>query len=256
MLELFSDIFACRDNALRRIDPRAKLAVAITIILATVTAQRPLFPVLMLVCCLTTLLALKMPVRIIALRMTIPMSIVSVLVILNAFMTGTHVLYSFLLFDFPLEITTDGLWQGVLMGSRVLGAVSAILVLSFATPTHDIFRALRWLGISRDWVEVALLMYRHIFTLLDQATDMEAAQRVRLGYSGVRRSLSSMGALVGSVLIRSLDQGMRTHEAMQVRGYHGHMPYGPMPRMNTLDRSFAILGTLTVLTAYALLEWR
>ena len=109
------------------------------------------------------------------------------------------------------------------MGSRVLGSVSVVLLLSSVTPAHRIFHSLRWLGVPRGWVEIATLMYRYIFTLLDQTADVLAAQRVRLGYSGLKRSLVSLGVLTGAVIVQSLEQATRTYEAMSLRGYQGQI---------------------------------
>ncbi len=256
MFELFSDIFACRDNALRRVDARAKLAIAAAMILASLLSEQLLLPALFFSICLFTLLCLRIPARIVILRLAIPLGIVFVLVVLNGFLSGTHPIFFVSVFGHPLQFTVDGLRAGLVMGSHVLGAVSVMLTLSVSTPTHEIFHCLRWLRISRNWVEVALLMYRHTFSLVDQAAELEAAQRVRLGYTGLHRSLTSAGALVGSVLIRSLEQGVHTHEAMQVRGYTGHMPFGPMPRMNNADRALIVVGVLCVFCAYGWLEVR
>ena len=76
--------------------------------------------------------------------------------------------------------------RGVLLGSRVLGAVSVMLLLSSVTPAYKIFGALRWFHVPEGWVEIALLVYRYTFLLSDQTADIAAAQRVRLGYSVVR----------------------------------------------------------------------
>ena len=61
--------------------------------------------------------------------------------------------------------------------------------------------------------------------------------------------------LVGTVMVRSMDQGLRTHEAMVARNYTGQMPYGPVPAMRRADRWVTVAGALVVPTVYALVEW-
>jgi cobalt/nickel transport system permease protein len=117
------------------------------------------------------------------------------------------------------------------------------LLLSSITPAHRIFHALRVLGMPRGWVEVALLMYRYIFTVLDLVSDMISAQRVRLGYSGVKRGLASLATVAGTIVVRALDQAERTHEAMQLRGFRGDIPLG---RMRPLLRRDWLLMSLSV----------
>jgi len=61
---------------------------------------------------------------------------------------------------------------------------------------------------------VPLYFYAH-----DQAADVMDAQKCGLGYSSLRRSLSSTGVLAGTVMKVAMDQGIRTYEAMELRGY-------------------------------------
>ena len=76
----------------------------------------------------------------------------------------------------------EGALHGALLGTRVLGAVSVLLLLSSTARAHQIFNALRWFGVPKGWVEVGMLMYRYIFMLLDLAADVmnapEGAARV------------------------------------------------------------------------------
>ena len=80
-----------------------------------------------------------------------------------------------------------------------------------------------------------MLMYRYTFVLLDLTAEVIAAQKVRLGYAGLQRGLSSAGTLGGTVILRSMDQAVCTNQAMRVRGYSGNIPLGPMPALTRRD---------------------
>jgi cobalt/nickel transport system permease protein len=82
-----------------------------------------------------------------------------------------------------------------------------------------------------------------------------SAQRLRLGYSTVKRSLSSTGVLAGTVLILSLDQAVRTYDAMMLRGYKGYMPFGPLPALSGKDRWILVLVPGVVIVVYLMCEW-
>jgi cobalt/nickel transport system permease protein len=255
MFELFSDIFACRDNVLTRMDPRPKLVIAITVILTVVRSSSLVLPLTALAASLAVMLALRIPVRLLLLRLAGPMGIVVMLVILQSFMTGTTPLFSASIFGWVLTATQEGLMRGMLLGSRVLGAVAVMLLLSSVTPAYKVFHALRWFRIPEAWVEIALLVYRYVFALLEQASDVATAQRVRLGYSNLSRSLSSVGVLAGTVITRSMDQAMRTYEAMTLRGYRGQLPFGPLPCMSRVEKGLMCLVPALVLAAHVLVEW-
>jgi len=255
MFELFSDIMACRSNALTRVDPRVKLVCALSVLAAVLFSTRPALPLAVLAVCLAAMLALRLPFRLTLLRLAAPSLVVVVLMLLQSFMRGSTPLWSFTLGEFRFTATVEGVRDAILLGSRVFGAASVMLLLSSVTPAHQVFHALRWLGMPKTWVEVALLTYRYVFVLLDEASDVATAQRVRLGYATVGRSLSSLGALSGTVIVRSLDQSVRTHEAMTLRGYAGSMPFGPLPPLKPLARLALLLAPLLLAGLFCLVEY-
>jgi cobalt/nickel transport system permease protein len=187
-------------------------------------------------------------------RLAAPVTIALVLVVLQTFIVGSTPLFTFSFFKWKISGFQEGALRGVLIGCRVLGAVSLMLLMSFATQAHRIFHTLRWLGVPKGWVEVAMLMYRYTFTLLDQAAEVMDAQRLRLGYSTIRRSFSSVGVLAGTVMILSMDQAVSTYDAMMLRGYKGYMPFGPLPAMSGKDLLILVTAPCIVLAAYLLCE--
>jgi cobalt/nickel transport system permease protein len=255
MLDLFSDIFAYRDHSWTRMDPRGKLVLSLAAILGVILSTRMVFPLAVFAFCLGAMLCLRLPARLVLARLAAPLGIVVVLILLQSLFFGRTKVFSFSLLGIEWVLKQEGGWRGLLMGSKVLGAVSVMLLLSLVTPAHKIFHALLWFRIPRGWVEIAMLMYRYVFSLLDDTADVAAAQKVRLGYRGIKRSLSSCGALAGAVIIRSLDQATHTREAMIIRGYKGSIPFGPMPAMGWMDR-LRIAGFSALLAAvYLFLEW-
>lgn len=255
MFDIFSDIFALRSNSLTRFDARLKMLAAIPCLLVVILSSRPFLPVAVTIASLLALRALRIPFKLILIRMAPPMATVLLLVLIQSLLSGSTPWLSFPLGHWHIVLKREGALHGALMGSRVLGAVSLAILFGVATPAHDLFRSLKWARLPGELVEVAMLMYRYIFTLIDQASDVAEAQKMRLGYLGVRRSLSSMGTLAGTVIIRSIDQATRTHEAMTLRGYSGAMPFEPMPPFVLRDTWIASFVALALILLYALQEW-
>jgi cobalt/nickel transport system permease protein len=255
MFDLFLDIFTYRDNALTRTDPRVKLLVALAGLFAVVTSERPILPIGVFVLCLGTVAALRVPAKLVALRLAAPLSTVAVLVVIQTFVTGTTPLFALTLGGWTLTAKAEGLRQGLLLGVRVLGALSIVLLLGITTPAHRIFHALQGFRISKNWLEIAILMYRYIFVLMDRAGDLAAAQRLRLGYRARGRALSSFTTLAGATVVHSFEQARRTHDAMRLRGYRGTMPFGPLPVLGRKDRTLLALSLTAIAAAYGFFEW-
>jgi cobalt/nickel transport system permease protein len=228
MIELFSDIFTNRENALMETDARIKLIVALFAILLAILSEGPKFSAVLFLVAVFILFALRLPWKHVFARFLVPFGTITVLGVLQLFMTDGYAIFSIQLPHFALTATREGFLNTIHIGARILGAVGMVVVLGVITPAHDVFRALLWLRVPRTWVEVAMLMYRYIFVLLEITMDMATAQKLRLGYSGTAMSLKSAGALTGAVILRSIDQSERTSEAMLLRGYVGELPVGRM----------------------------
>lgn len=256
MVEPFSDIFAGRENVLTRLDPRAKLSAAAGGLLAVLFSRGAALPILLFAASLSGMFAVRLPARWVLSRLAGPAAIAAVLMLLQSVLVGVTPLFSVSVAGFRFTAMAEGARRGLFLAARVLGCSSIVLLLASVTPAHRIFHVLRWAGLPGGWVEIAMLTYRYAFVLLEQAAEVSAAQRVRLGYSRLRPSLSSAGTLGGTVFLRSMDQADRTYEAMRVRGYSGNVPFGAMGPMRRTDRCVACLAPLTLLAAYLLAEGR
>lgn len=252
--ELFTDLFAGRDNLLTRLDARVKLLVVLMTLIAITMSTQPLLPLVAFAACLTTSAWIGIPWRYMGLRMLAPMIVATVLVILQSLLYGSTPLVSTHLFGWHVVITREGWHSGLLMAARVLGGVSVIFLLGNVTPAHMIFRALRSLGIPHNAVEMVMLTYRYVFVLLDLSAEITCAQRLRLGYSHIRSSLTCIGNAAGMVIIHAIDQASRSHEAMQLRGYTGEFPLGSMPPLRRRDFTTVALSFLTIGTILTLIE--
>lgn len=222
-------------NVLWRLDPRVKLAVSLVAIVAVVLSTQVALPLAVFAACVAAAIILKAPLRLMLHRMAAPVALAVFVCLLRAMMTCGVAVASLKLGPWTLSVTRQGLLDGGLIGSRVLGSVSVIVLLCTFTPAYRIFAALHWAKMPRSLVEIAMLMYRYIFTLFEECAGVSAAQKVRLGHSTVARSLRSMGELAGIVTLRSIDQADKTHEAMVCRGYRGNLQIAPLPALGAAN---------------------
>lgn len=205
--EAFSDYFAQRANYLTEVDTRAKMLFVVTAILIVVSSPNPCVPLIIFFLSLVLLLGVRIPARIILLRLAAPLSMAGAIFFIQIFFYGM----------------AEGLARGFLIMARVLGAVSLIIFLSMTTPVNKLLNAARWFKVSNTWVEIAMLSYRYSFVLLEDAMTIRNAQKVRLGYSSLTRSLRSFGELMGSTVIKTYDRSVAVYESMMLRGYNGTM---------------------------------
>lgn len=235
-------------------DVRGRLIVALAAIAVVVLSTRSVLPLAVLAVGLAVTIARQRSWRTLAAQFATPVGLAAVVALSRLLMTGRTPLVSWDLGPLHLVATREGATEGLRIGLRVLGSVAITLAACRNTPAAELFSALRWMRVPRVWLEIAVLMHRYLHVFRDQTESAMAAQRVRLGYAGWRRSVHSLGSLAGVAVMRCLAQAQRTYDAMQVRAYCGVWPLVPPPAMCRRDklRIAAAVGLLAL--AYLLLE--
>jgi cobalt/nickel transport system permease protein len=213
-----------KDHILSGTDARIKLVVAVAILVMVLTYKGFVFPLLVALLCFALCIKMKIPLNIFVLRFSEPMFIAFVLIIIKLLFSGKDVLFSMHFPGFTITGHRDGLMEGLLLAARIVGAVSVVAVLGFATPFTELMAGLSWFRVPKGFIEVLMFAYRYIFDLLEEAMVIYNAQKNRLGYSSIRRGLSSFGILTGSLILKAFEHSQNTTVAMVQRGYDGTIP--------------------------------
>ncbi len=236
--EIYSDHFARRVNYLTEVDTRVTMLFAAAAIIIVVSAHNPYVPLIVFSLSLVFLLGIRIPLRVILLRVAAPLSITGVILFMQIFFYGT----------------AEGLARGFLIMAKVLGAVSVIIFLSMTTPVNKLLNAARWFKVPNTWVEIAMLSYRYSFVLLEDAVTIRNAQKVRLGYSSLARSLRSFGELMGSTVIRTYDRSIAVYESMVLRGYNGTMQNVAWEKRFGIKDAVAVIIFIMILASLLILN--
>ena len=198
---VFGEYFARRKNALTEANARLKMIFVIIAILATLLSKTIYLPLAIIFTVSMGLASVKVPFKIIMLRLSAPLGI------------------SITMFLIRIFFCHDSLNTASLVLLKIIGASSLILFLSMTTTLDKLLEETRRLKVPAIWIEICLIAYRYIFVLLEDAVTVFDAQRVRLGYAKFTTTLESLGNLVGMIIIRAYDQSISTYEAMMLRGY-------------------------------------
>ncbi|MBZ0155618.1 MAG: cobalt ECF transporter T component CbiQ [Alphaproteobacteria bacterium] len=222
-MEIFSEHFK-KDHLFARIDARVKILVAVGLLVMVLSYKGFFFPLLMAALCLLLCIHVKIPVKVFLLRFSEPLFIVLMVTLIKFFFSGHDPLFSFDLPGFTVTGYRDGLLSGLLIGARIIGAVSIVAVLGFTTAFTDLMAGLSWFRVPKGFIEILMLAYRYIFVILEDALVIYNAQKNRLGYTTIKRGLSSFGTLTGSLILKAFESSQSTTLAMIQRGYDGTMP--------------------------------
>lgn len=122
---------------------------------------------------------------------------------------------------FSLSITSESINQGFFVFCRVIGGMSALIFIALTTPMTDLFVVMKQCRIPEVVLDLAMIIYRSIFMIMDQLVQTYQAQVMRLGYGSFRESVQSFATMCGSVFIGSWDAGEDLIRAMDARCYAG-----------------------------------
>jgi len=242
-MELFPEHFR-REHLLSTIDARIKLLVAMIILAMVISSHGFIFPSCILLFSAVLYVRMNMPIRVFILRFSEPLLIATVLVIIKLFFSGHEILFSFNFVGFQITTFRDGLVEGLAIAVRILAAVSVVTVIGFATTFTEFIAGVSWFKMPRGFTEILMFAYRYIFVLLEEAMVIYNAQKNRLGYSSIRRGLSSFGILAGSLTLKAFEHSHNTTTAMVQRGYDGNVP---VLKHKPFNRSEIMLSAILLL---------
>ncbi len=186
-------------------------------------------------------------------RMAVPalLAVVAFLTQLFWYQQGTP-LISFSLFSFQLAIHSGGVLRGLELGSRIVGGMGVLLFFSLTTPLPELMRAARFFRCPPVLVELALIMYRYIFLLLEEGVRIRNAQKARLGFVDFRSAMRSVGILGGMLILRTYDRAERSFAAMRCRGYRGVLTTAAPGALPRRDWIVLTLGLMILAGLFAL----
>jgi cobalt/nickel transport system permease protein len=210
-----------RTNRLGSISPGLKLFLGLASILLCTSSPGPIAPLLVAVSLSAAILILaRIPPRVYACTLLIPVSFAMMSVIVILFITGGGPVLFEVPF-LPLAITVGGANLAILLLARVFGGTCALLFVALTTPMTEVFALLKKIGVPTVLIDLAMLIYRFIFIFIAEADQIYRSQVMRLGYGRFIESVNSLGMLVGALFLRTIDRGEALVLAMDARCYSG-----------------------------------
>lgn len=140
-------------------------------------------------------------------------------------------------------------------------AVLVAVVLTGCTPPLDLIRGLERLRLPRVLAATIFFMYRYLHVIGDEGQRMLRARDARSAAAPDGRSAGGsvgwrarvLGAMVGSLFIRSLERSERIYAAMQARGYDGTVRFAEERAITHRDWCVLLVALVALggLIAYA-----
>lgn len=173
------------------------------------------------------------------------------------FIKSGTVLYTL---PFGIEITQQGLDFGLLLLSRIIVCVTAIVLLSSVTPMQELINSARKLGVPREFSMLLSLTLRYIFFFYEELKRIHNAQKTRCFDIRSKKTsylwkLKKIGETISMMFLRSYEQGEKVYFSMLSRGYsESSNLYKDNKKLGSKDYTFMII-TLTLIVGLEIIRY-
>lgn len=258
--------YAYRKSPVHSLDSRVKIAVAFAAIIAIVavpysTMVYTVGAVFFLFCAALWALSGLSPV-VYAKRLVMILPFGMFLIVFQIFFRNRYyeTFTTIATLPFGIEIYAESVEFASILLVKFLVSVSFIILLSSTTKTQDLLEGAGRLGLPAEFTLVLGMMLRYLYVFGYMIRKMRQSLETRC-FDPFDRSLSyryrleKLAYAVGTLFIRSYEQGERTYQAMLCRGYgrESHLYISKKPLMS---RDWAFLGAgLLVAVATPVLVW-
>lgn len=104
---------------------------------------------------------------------------------------------------------------------RVITSMIVTYYFALTTPFKQLLKLMKKLRIPSVVIELCLLMYRFIFVLFDEMSNIYQAQQIRQGYVSPITMLHSSAQLGQMLFIRLLENANQMNETLTIKMYDG-----------------------------------
>lgn len=238
------DELAAGSSAFHRLHPLSKLAVTVFYIALVVS-----FPkydltglVVMLLYPVLAFQAAELRIRDCFYKLRVVLPLVCAVGLANPFFDRAPMLYLG-----SVSVPGGVVSMLTLMMKGVFSLMASFLLIA-TTKIDALCAALRQLHVPQLITSLFLLTYRYISVLLEEASAMATAYRLRApGQKGVH--ISAWGPFLGQLLLRSMDRAQELYGSMLLRGYRGEFPYCAPQKARIHDVLFSVCSIASFIPA-------
>jgi cobalt/nickel transport system permease protein len=123
-----------------------------------------------------------------------------------------------------IHVTDAGLMWAALLISRLLVALTSIVLLSSISPMQEVVQSFRKLGMPREFAMILSLMIRFLFMFYDELHRIMHAQKTRNFHIFNKKTtymwrMKQVGYTIAMMFLRAFERGETIYLSMVSRGY-------------------------------------
>ncbi|BDZ68060.1 cobalt ECF transporter T component CbiQ [Methanobacterium ferruginis] len=210
-----------KESPLHFMDGRVKLVLLIFIIVFTVFSTQIMVMAILEVYLLLLMYISKLSFKTSLTRVLLLLPFGGFIIAFQPFIHPGNIIWSG---AFGIHITDGGLMWAALLMSRLIVALTSIVLLSSISPMQEVVQSFRKLGMPREFAMILSLMIRFLFMFYDELHRITHAQKARC-FDAFNNKISykwrmkQLGYTVAMMFLRAYEQGETIYLSMASRGF-------------------------------------
>ena len=210
-----------KESPLHSIDGRVKLVILIFIIVYAVFSTQILVMIILEIYLLLLIYLSNLSFKTSLTRVLLLLPFGGFIILFQPFIHPGNIIW---MGAFGIQITDNGLLWAALLMSRLIVALTSIVLLSSISPMQEVVESFRKLGMPREFALIFSLMIRFLFMFFDELHRIMHAQKSRC-FDAFNKKLSykwrmkQLGYTVAMMFLRAFEQGETVYMSMASRGY-------------------------------------
>jgi cobalt/nickel transport system permease protein len=212
---------AQKKSFLHLLDGRVKLIILVFIIVYAVYTTQPLILAVMEVYLLFLIYLSHISFKTSLKRILLLLPFGGFIIVFQPLIHPGSVMYTL---PFGLHITYQGLMFGILLFSRLIVALTSIVLLSSISPMQEVVHSFRKMGMPKEFAMILSLMIRYLFMFYDELHRIRHAQAAR-NFDIFNKKTTYMwrmrqvGYTIMMMFLRAYEHGESVYLSMVSRGF-------------------------------------
>ena len=212
-----------KNSIIHKLDGRIKLILTFMIIIYSVYTTDLKVLLLLEIYLIILLLFSKVSISYFIKRIVVILPFGGFIAIFQPFIKEGLVLYSL---PFGLTISYEGILFGILLLSRLVVCLSAIVLLSSVTPLDSIINSMKKLGFPKIMAMILNMTIRYLFVFFNELENITKAQKSRCFNIWNKKTsyswrLKQVAYTIMMLFLKSFEKGETVYYSMLARGYTG-----------------------------------
>lgn len=213
------DELASKESPIHNLDGRIKLISTVFIIVVAAFSNNIFIPIILEIFLLIVLKIAKLSYADSFKRLALLLPFGGAIIIFQPFIHPGNVLWSYSW----ITITDTGLNWAILLITRMITSLTAIVILSSTSPMQQIVASFRRLKMPKDLAMILSIMVRFLFVFIDELAAIRKSQKSRNFHihsklTPYKWRVKQVGYAVAMMFVKSYEQGERVYKSMISRG--------------------------------------